>query len=92
MSMKKARILVNTPLDGIDYKPNQVIEAEAATIKDLVNAGFADDKPAAVKYCLEEGEEVITHQGVTAESEAAVITDDQTGELAPDDEPPDTGG
>jgi len=92
MSMKKARILVNTPLDGFDYTPNQVIEAEADTIKDLVNAGFADDKPAAVKYCIEEGARVITHHGVMSEQEQVVVTDDLSGELAPDDENPDTGG
>lgn len=54
MALKKARILSNIQLDGIDYKPNQVIEADADLIKAQVKAGTVDDSSAAVKYCVEE--------------------------------------
>ncbi len=70
MAMKKARILVDTPIDGIDYQPNQVIEADAELIRDLEKAGFVDSKKAAVDYCIkEEGEEVITHASPSEELE-----------------------
>ena len=75
MSMKKARILVDTPLDGVQYKPNQVIEAEADTIKELVKAGFADDKAAAVKYCLaDEDAKVIKHEPAVQAEEVSQET------------------
>jgi hypothetical protein len=62
MATKKARILVDTVIDGIGYEPNQVIDAEDKIVNDLVSAGYADDKRAAVKYCIdEEGTKPIMH-------------------------------
>lgn len=72
MILKKARILSDIRLDGIDYKPNQVVEADADLIKAQVKAGTVDDSPAAVKYCVEELDaKVISH--TTPASRAAVL-------------------
>lgn len=71
MAIKKARVLSDIRLDGIDYKPNQVIEADADLIKAQVKVGTVDDSPAAVKYCVEElNAKVIQH--ATPASNAAV--------------------
>lgn len=62
MATKKARILVDTTVDGIPYKCNNVIEADESVIKDLVKSGEADASAPAVKYMLEEaGADVIKH-------------------------------
>ena len=71
MAIKIARILSAILLDGIDYKPNQVIEADAEIIKGQVKSGTVDDSPSAVKYCVEElNAKVVQH--ATPASNAAV--------------------
>lgn len=79
-SLVLARVLVETRVDGIDYKPNQVIEASASVIKGLGEA--VDASAAAVKYCLEhEGAKVIPHKA--PEDPAIVATRaDLTAEIA----------
>lgn len=58
-----ARILVETPIDDVTYKPNQVIEADVEVIKALVKTGNADDSAAAIKYCVNDLKaELIQHQ------------------------------
>jgi hypothetical protein len=62
MAIKKARILVDTTVDGVTYKCNQVIEADEAVVKELVKAGEADASAQAVKYMLDEvGSDVVKH-------------------------------
>lgn len=62
MATKKARVLVDVRIEGIDYKPNTVIEADEALIKELVKSGHLDATPAAVKYMVEEeGAKIIAH-------------------------------
>jgi hypothetical protein len=86
MANKKARILVNQTLDGIDYKVNQVIDADSALIKDLVKQGSVDDNAAAVKHCIDnEGAEPILHQTseeVVAQNERKEAINNLSGEIA----------
>lgn len=57
----KVRVLVDTIVDGKDYKPNQVVSFDPATAKDLEKEGKVDSSPAAVKHCESEGAKVIEH-------------------------------
>jgi peptidyl-tRNA hydrolase len=72
MANKKARLLAKKIIDGIEYKPNQVIDADVAIIKALVKDGVADDTSEAVKYCIEQGEKPILHKSPDAEAIAAL--------------------
>lgn len=67
MANKQARILTKKIIDGVEYKPNQVIDADAALIKQLVKDGIACDDAKSVKYCLDEGEAPIAHQAPASE-------------------------
>lgn len=62
MALEKARVLKTTHIDGVEFQPDQVIEADALLIKELEKAGAVDSDPGAVKYCMGEGVKVITHQ------------------------------
>lgn len=76
MANKKARILVDTFVDGVPYKCNQIIEAEESVIKDLVKAGEADASAPAVKYMLEEaGADVVKHASPVADKAKAIQAD-----------------
>lgn len=48
--MTKALLLVDTVINGELKKCNTVIEADAATIEQLVDGGSADASAAAVTY------------------------------------------
>lgn len=67
MANKQARILMARTIDGVSYKPNQVIDADASLIKQLVKDGIACDDAKSVKYCLDEGETPIAHQAPAVE-------------------------
>jgi len=57
----KARVLVDCGIDGVNYKCNQVMEAD----KDLVEAHkeYLDDNKKSVDFCINElGAKVITHE------------------------------
>lgn len=69
MATKKARMLVDHDVEGLRYKCNSIIEADAAIIKQLVKDGMADDTAAAVKHLEGEGVEAIVHVS-RAEAEA----------------------
>lgn len=76
MAIKKARILVDTTVDGVPYKCNQVIEADEAVIKELVKAGEADASAPAVKYMLDEvGSDVVKHASPGADKAKAIQAD-----------------
>lgn len=69
MANKKARVLVAKTIDGIAYKPNQVIDADADLIKQLVKDSIVCDDAKSVKYCVEqEGEKPILHQSPATDS------------------------
>lgn len=67
MANKQARILTKKTIDGIEYKPNQVIDADAALIKQLVKDGVACDDVKSVEYCIGEGEKPIAHKSPSGE-------------------------
>lgn len=67
--MKKARVLQKLVLDEVEYRPNQVIEADADLINGLEKAGSVNARRAEVAYCLEhEGAEVIEHKAPEPET------------------------
>lgn len=48
VTLKKARVLLDCLIDGIAYRCNQLIEAEAAIIDKAEKDGVADSHPSAV--------------------------------------------
>jgi hypothetical protein len=71
MIMANVRILADTSLDGIEYKPNQVVDIPGALVKSLKQSGVADDAREAVAYCTSElGVKVIKH-GAEPDADAA---------------------
>jgi len=62
MATKTARLLKKATIEGVDYQPDQLIDADVALVKSLVKSDTVDDAAAAVKYCLSNGAKVITHQ------------------------------
>ena len=56
---KQARVLGGFTLDGIEYKSNDVIEADEKLINSLGTS--VDPHPDAVKYCLDKEGAVIKH-------------------------------
>ena len=64
---KTVRILVDTPVEGIQYRANQLVAFPAEQAAALKESGFADDSKAAVEYCKSEGAEVLDHSPVVPE-------------------------
>lgn len=59
----KARVLVDTQVQGVDYKPNQLVELPDDIAKSLAKEGIVDTNKAAIAYCVDELKvEVIVHQ------------------------------
>lgn len=74
MANKKARILQAFVLEGLQYKPDQVIEADAATIKSLKEAGNVDDHREAVAYAESQGARALVHVSEAERAAAAERT------------------
>lgn len=70
---KKVRVLVDTRIEGIDYKINQVVELPDDVAKAYADAGVVDPAKAAVAYAVGEGAEVVVHAEVI--EGAAVVVD-----------------
>ncbi len=67
----KVRILSDVKVQGVDYKPNQVVDLPANIAKQLAASGSADASNEAVAYCVDElKSEVVVHQK-PAEADAA---------------------
>ena len=67
----KVRILVAVNIDGIPYRPNQVVELPAAVAKTQAAAGTVDANAAAVAYCINDlGEKSVVHQVSAQEAPA----------------------
>jgi len=64
MALKEVRVLKKASIDGVDYKPDQVISVNEALALSLIKSGTVDDGAAAVKYCVGKGAKVIKHQPV----------------------------
>lgn len=59
----KARVLVDTKVQGVDYKPNQLVEFPDDVAKSLAKEGIVDTNKAAIAYCVDElKSEVVVHQ------------------------------
>lgn len=70
--MPKVRILADTLVDDVAYKPSQVVDFPVGVAKSLKQSGVVDDAPEAVAYCINElGVEVIKHEKPAGEAEAA---------------------
>lgn len=69
---KKVRVLVDTRIEGIDYKIDQVVELPDGVAKAYAKEGVVDIAPEAVSYVLGLGAEVIVHTEVI-EAQAVVV-------------------
>lgn len=59
----KVRVLSDISIDGVEYKPNQVVDLPTAVAKQQVATGNVDASPEAVDYCIAELKaEVIIHK------------------------------
>lgn len=60
----KARILLAVRIEGINYQPDDVIEADSGLIAAYKEQGVLDDDAGAVLYCTNElGKEITIHVG-----------------------------
>lgn len=58
----KVRVLSDIQIEGVSYKPNQVVDLPANLAKQQASAGTVDPTAEAVDYCLAELKaEVIVH-------------------------------
>ena len=48
----KVRVLSDISIDGVEYKPNQVVDLPTAVAKQQVATGNVDASPEAVDYCI----------------------------------------
>jgi len=79
------RILATVMLDGLTYKPDQVVEFEAGIANDLADQGAVDKHKDAVAYAVTQGAKAIRHPAKDPEPEPAkepVQTPAQTPEQA----------
>ena len=70
MTTKTVRILRPDHVEGVSYKPNQLVDMDASLAKGLEKSGTADGSKASIKYCKDQGVEVIPHESI-ADAEAA---------------------
>lgn len=76
--MPEARILSSVTIDGVDYKPNQVIDAPKEIIEDFSKAGRMCKKKASIDYCKNDlGVKPIKHI-----KPSEVEPEDDEGEIA----------
>lgn len=68
MAVKKdlvpVRVLADLPLDGINYKPGQLVGLPAALAEQLSKSGGVDPHKDALAACKAEGFELIEHSPV----------------------------
>jgi hypothetical protein len=63
------RILAAVILDGLTYKPDQVVELETGIANDLADQGAVDKHKDAVAYAIAQGATVIRHPSAEPEPE-----------------------
>lgn len=85
----KVRILVAVTLDGVTYRPDQVVDMPAGAAKALAAEGQVDPHRDAVAYCIRELKaEVITHvDPAEAKSAALAALQARIEAAAPADKP-----
>lgn len=75
---KQLRILADTVVDGVTYKPNQVVELDDKVAKSIEASGAADSNKDAVAYCINDlGAQVINHAEAIAKAEVGEQPQDQ---------------
>lgn len=58
----KVRVLCTIRVDGVEYRPNQVVDLPPAVAKSFAAEGQVDPHKDAIAYCVRElGAEVIVH-------------------------------
>lgn len=68
----KVRVLCMINVDGVEYKPDQVVDLPAGIAKSLAAEGQVDPHKEAVAYCVKElGAEVVMHVDPAEAAEAA---------------------
>jgi hypothetical protein len=78
---KKVRVLVDTTVGGVKYKPNQVVIFPDDVAKPLIAGAEVDSSKEAVAYCETElGAVAITHE-TAAEAAANEAADKLEAEL-----------
>ncbi len=70
---KKVRMLVDLEVDGVKYRPNNVVVFPDALGKHILDAGQADDSKAAVAYAESQGAKPITHESAAAAQARAAV-------------------
>ncbi|MEZ0137360.1 MAG: hypothetical protein AB9Q17_02295 [Candidatus Reddybacter sp.] len=73
MAKKTVRILRQLPVDGVLYRPDQLVAFEAKEAAQYIDAGAADSKKPGIDHCKSIGVEVVTHtvpEEVQAERDA----------------------
>jgi len=61
-------MLVDKPVEGLNYKANQVVDFPDALAKKLMEGLEADDSKAGVSYCMDElGAKPIKHEDASEE-------------------------
>lgn len=64
MAKKKVRVIATWSIQGLEYRPNQVVELDELLAKQGIKDGYADGSKEALRYCLDElGVEVVVHEG-----------------------------
>lgn len=78
-----ARILISCKVDGVEYKPNNLVSASEEKIQSIVESGIACNKESSISYCLKNGVEVVPHKKVlTKEPEKQCGIESDEGELS----------
>lgn len=90
MNRVKARVVREFPLEGVQYKCNQVIVADNETISELESRGLVCTNQKAVSYCLSKGVKPTEHgEAKAAESQKTTSkkarkASDDDGEIVPE--------
>lgn len=87
--MMQARVLGGFELDGVQYNPDDIIEADAKMIEQLGSS--VDAHPSAVDHCLDLENPVIKkHESKVQLTQDQELDNDPDGSPGPDGNP-DTG-
>lgn len=70
----KARVLVDTPVGGKTYKPNQLVAFSASLARSLEKENKIDTSASAVSYCQSQKVDLVEH---VDDEPAAVANADQ---------------
>lgn len=86
--LQRARVLGGFTLDGIEYKPNDIIESDPRLIESL--SGSVDSDDEAVAYCINEFGAVIRQHSYPEQAASTGTGGEQSSDDDRDGDP-DTG-